>query len=373
LGTATCFGQQGGLVGLERVLKSRYANAPPGSYTQRLFKDPALLSAKIREEAQELCDASSPEDIAWEAADLIYFALVKCTAAGVSLQDIERQLDARARKVTRRPGNAKPAFVTPAPKATPAPAKPAVETSFTSLSMQQYVLEELNDAQRKALLQRPITSSDDILAKVKPIMNDVRQRGDKALIELTEKFDRVRLDSVVIRAPFPKDQLDLVDPQTRAAIDAAYENIYKFHAAQLKSQALRVETMPGVVCSRFARPIERVGLYVPGGTAVLPSTALMLGVPAKVAGCHDIVIASPPRKDGTCVPEVLYVADKVGASTIVLAGGAQAVAAMAYGTESVPKVDKICGPGNQFVTAAKMVAQVSYLMIWKTTLLIYIV
>jgi phosphoribosyl-ATP pyrophosphohydrolase/phosphoribosyl-AMP cyclohydrolase/histidinol dehydrogenase len=150
-----------------------------------------------------------------------------------------------------------------------------------------------------------------------------------------------------------------LDDATRAAIDCAYENIYTFHCAQLDRRPLVVETMPGVKCSRFVRPIERVGLYVPGGTAMLPSTALMLGVPAKVAGCREIVLACPPRKDGTVAPEVAYVAHKVGASRIVLAGGAQAVAALAYGTESVPKVDKICGPGNQYVTAAKMLAQVS--------------
>ncbi|CAH1770890.1 13348_t:CDS:2, partial [Entrophospora sp. SA101] len=126
---------------------------------------------------------------------------------------------------------------------------------------------------------------------------------------------------------------------------------------QYDRSTLVVETMPGVVCSRFSRPIERVGLYVPGGTATLPSTTLMLGIPAKVAGCKQITIASPPRKDGSVIPEVLYVAHKVGASKVLLAGGAQAIAALAYGTESVPKVDKICGPGNQYVTAAKMLAQ----------------
>src|SRR5262249_23005814 len=141
-------------------------------------------------------------------------------------------------------------------------------------------------------------------------------------------------------------------------------NIYKFHEAQLSKSTLVVETSPGVVCSRFSRPIEKVGLYVPGGTAVLPSTALMLGVPAKVAGCSEIVIASPPRKDGTMVPETLYVAHKVGASKVLLVGGAQAVAALAYGTESVPKVDKICGPGNQYVTAAKMMTQVSHFFLF---------
>jgi phosphoribosyl-ATP pyrophosphohydrolase/phosphoribosyl-AMP cyclohydrolase/histidinol dehydrogenase len=143
-------------------------------------------------------------------------------------------------------------------------------------------------------------------------------------------------------------------PETAKAIDVSFENIRKFHAAQKEDKPLKVETMPGVVCSRFARPIERVGLYVPGGTAVLPSTALMLGVPAMVAGCKTLVLATPPRSNGKVTPEVVYAAHKVGASAIVLAGGAQAVAAMAYGTESVPKVDKILGPGNQFVTAAKM-------------------
>ena len=115
--------------------------------------------------------------------------------------------------------------------------------------------------------------------------------------------------------------------------------------------------MPGVVCTRFPRAIESVGLYVPGGSAVLPSTSLMLGVPAQVAGCKTIVLATPPRSDGSIAPEVLYVADKIQATCIVCAGGAQAVGAMAYGTQSVPKVDKIVGPGNQYVTAAKMLVQ----------------
>jgi phosphoribosyl-ATP pyrophosphohydrolase/phosphoribosyl-AMP cyclohydrolase/histidinol dehydrogenase len=161
------------------------------------------------------------------------------------------------------------------------------------------------------------------------------------------------LTSPVLRAPFPPELMQLA-PETAKAIDISFENIRKFHAAQREDKPLRVETMPGVVCSRFARPIERVGLYVPGGTAVLPSTALMLGVPAMVAGCKKIVMATPPRSNGQVTPEVVYAAHKVGAEMIVLAGGAQAIAAMAYGTESVSKVDKILGPGNQFVTAAKM-------------------
>ncbi|KAH0039090.1 histidine biosynthesis trifunctional protein, partial [Aureobasidium melanogenum] len=204
-------------------------------------------------------------------------------------------------------------------------------------------------------LQRPSQKSTDrIMGIVNPIIEDVRKGGDKALLEYTHKFEKATsLTSTVLKAPFPENLMQIA-PETKEAIDISYENIRKFHAAQ-ETEDLRVETMPGVVCSRFVRPIERVGLYVPGGTAVLPSTTLMLGVPAKVAGCKKIVIASPPRSDGSITPEIVYVAHKVGAESIVLAGGAQAVAAMAYGTESVTKVDKILGPGNQFVTAAKMI------------------
>lgn len=193
---------------------------------------------------------------------------------------------------------------------------------------------------------------------VNPIIEGVRSKGDKALIEFTAKFDGVQLQSPVLEAPFPPEYFEGLTEEMKESLDLSIENVRKFHAAQLQTEDLEVETQPGVLCSRFPRPIEKVGLYIPGGTAVLPSTALMLGVPAKVAGCKEIVFASPPRKsDGRVSPEVVYVAEKVGASKIVLAGGAQAVAAMAYGTESVPKVDKILGPGNQFVTAAKMYVQ----------------
>jgi phosphoribosyl-ATP pyrophosphohydrolase/phosphoribosyl-AMP cyclohydrolase/histidinol dehydrogenase len=195
-----------------------------------------------------------------------------------------------------------------------------------------------------------------MISKVKPIVDDVRNRGDAALLELTAKFDKAKLTSTVVFPPFAADTM-IVDPKVADAIQTAYANIKKFHEAQADTATLRVETMPGVVCSRFARPIARVGLYVPGGTAILPSTALMLGIPAQVAGCQEIVLATPPRPDGSISPEVMYVANLVGASAVLKAGGAQAVAALAYGTESVPKVDKIFGPGNQWVTAAKMLVQ----------------
>lgn len=330
---------------MEKTLKERKSNAPAGSYTARLFNDPKLLRAKIMEEAEELCDATDKDEVAWEAADLIYFALTKCVSAGVSLADIEKNLNKKARKVTRRPGNAKPKWE-----------EPVAVQDTGRIEMMKYALDDISVKKRASLLLRPIIDSTEIIGRVTPIMQKVRKGGDKAIMDFTRQFDRVDLESHTIQAPFDPAMMEL-DPETKKAIDQAYDNIYKFHEAQLDKEPLVVETMPGVVCSRFTRPIERVGLYVPGGTAVLPSTALMLGIPAKVAGCHEIVMASPPRSDGSVVPEVLYVAHKVGASHVVKAGGAQAVAAMAYGTETIPKVDKIFGPGNQYVTAAKMVAQ----------------
>jgi phosphoribosyl-ATP pyrophosphohydrolase/phosphoribosyl-AMP cyclohydrolase/histidinol dehydrogenase len=190
---------------------------------------------------------------------------------------------------------------------------------------------------------------------VQSIIDAVKTRGDTALLEYTAKFEKATLKSPVLKAPFPPNLMALPS-STKQAIDTAFENIKTFHSAQLDTPK-HVQTMPGITCSRFARPIERVGLYVPGGTAVLPSTAMMLGVPALVAGCKNIQFATPPRADGSVVPEIVYIASKVGATGIVLAGGAQAVAALAYGTESVEKCDKIFGPGNQFVTAAKMAVQ----------------
>ncbi|KAI1308938.1 trifunctional histidinol dehydrogenase [Mortierella claussenii] len=372
-----CFGPSTGLAHLNQTLQSRKVSAPAGSYTQRLFKDSNLVQSKIMEEAEELCQATTPEDIAWETADLIYFALVKCVANGVTLRDVEQQLENRSRKITRRPGHAKPKWdvsakqaaaaaaitataTTPAESASNGTAPAAVlsgKTTSARIAMKSYKMSALSTEQQRKLLLRPIIQSNDIMARVKPIVEGVRERGDAALLELTAKFDGVQLDKTVISAPFAPESM-ILDDKTRMAIDQAYDNIQKFHAAQLQEKALVVETMPGVVCTRFARPIERVGLYVPGGTAVLPSTALMLGIPAAVAGCNEIVIATPPRKDGSIVPEVMYVAHKVGASKVLMAGGAQAVAAMAYGTESCPKVDKICGPGNQYVTAAKMLTQI---------------
>ncbi|KAF5390689.1 hypothetical protein D9757_002729 [Collybiopsis confluens] len=352
----SCFGEAAGLPHLEKTLQSRFESAPEGSYTKRLFDDPALLRSKIMEEADELCRAETRDEVAFEAADLIYFALTKCTAYGVGIADIERSLDKKAKRVTRRAGDAKPQWSThkaPEAKST----TPSAQLDLDApIRLRTNNLTDCSEEERAQLLRRPVLKSDEMFEKVKPIVSQVRQRGDAALLELTAKFDKTRLSSTCVFPPYSKESME-ISIAVKEAIDRAYANIKKFHAAQIDGSSLKVETMPGVVCSRFSRPIARVGLYIPGGTAILPSTALMLGIPAQVAGCKEIVFATPPRQDGTISPEVMYVAHLVGASAILKAGGAQAVAAMAYGTETVPKVDKIFGPGNQWVTAAKMLVQ----------------
>lgn len=314
------------------------------------------------EEAEELCQASSKDNVASEAADLLYFALTKCVAAGVNLEDIERNLDLKNLKVTRRKGDAKKGWAEKVglsateSKALEEPEDVPQDVELGKIRMQRIVTSSASGNDVERALQRPSQrSNEEIVGLVKPIIKDVQDNGDAAVLKYTHRFEKATsLTSPVIKAPYPKELMNL-SPETIKAIDVSYENIRRFHAAQKEEKPLQVETMPGVVCSRFARAIERVGLYIPGGTAVLPSSALMLGVPAMVAGCQKIVLASPPRSDGSISPEIVYIAHKIGAESIVLAGGAQAISAMAYGTESISKVDKILGPGNQFVTAAKMV------------------
>lgn len=374
LATRSCWGASSGLSKLQQTLLERRKDAPEGSYTARLFNDPKLVNAKIKEEADELCAATTKEEIASEAADLLYFALARCIAADVTLEDIESNLDLKSLKVKRRKGDAKPQYVEEklgqtngvnghaeevvkeAASVPKSPEDPAGKTKEGRIQMKRYSTSDaFSNEKLKSVLQRPSQSSTErIMSMVQPIIAEVRAGGDAAILKYTHKFEKATsLKSPVLKAPFPKELMDIPQP-TIDAINISYNNILKFHSAQKEEHPLSVETMPGIICSRFSRPIERVGLYIPGGTAVLPSTALMLGVPAMAAGCRNIVMATPPRQDGTITPEIVYIAHKIGAESIVLAGGAQAVAAMAYGTESVTKVDKILGPGNQFVTAAKM-------------------
>jgi histidinol dehydrogenase len=211
----------------------------------------------------------------------------------------------------------------------------------------------LDEAQRSAALARPAQrTAASVLARVERIVGDVRERGDAALREYTEQLDRVRLaDFAASEEEFAAAETALSAEQL-SALRRAIATVTRFHEPQMP-EALRVETSPGVVCERMIVPLEAVGLYVPAGTAPLPSTAIMLAAPARLAGCPLRVLCTPPRADGTADPAVLVAAQLCGVSKVFKLGGAQAVAAMAYGTESVPKVDKIFGPGNAWVTAAK--------------------
>ena len=184
------------------------------------------------------------------------------------------------------------------------------------------------------------------------VLDEVSKRGDDALIELTSKFDKVDLKSLVLTVPSSVE----INQELKSAIDVAWKNIHAFHAAQQPTPE-KVETTQGVFCWRKSIAIEKVGLYIPGGSAPLFSTLLMLGIPATIAGCKEIVVCTPPNKDGSVDNAILYVAQKLGLEQIYTVGGAQAIAAMTFGTNLIPKADKIFGPGNQYVTMAKQLAQ----------------
>lgn len=204
-------------------------------------------------------------------------------------------------------------------------------------------------------LARPAMESAKIKEIVKPIFEKVARNGDKALRKFAKEFDHVKLDSLLASQEEIQAAAAQLSPELIEAIALAKSNIEKFHAAQATPN-LVVEVMPGVTCSRKSVPIQRVGLYIPGGTAPLFSTVLMLGVPAALAGCAEVVLCTPPNREGNIHPAILYTAQLVGISKIIKVGGAQAIAALTFGTESVPQVDKIFGPGNQYVTAAKQMA-----------------
>lgn len=204
----------------------------------------------------------------------------------------------------------------------------------------------------KSILSRPMLNTATLRDTVLQVLGAIREKGDKAVIEYEEKFDKVKLSSLeVTEEEFTEAEL-LTDSKLKEAIGNALENIRTFHASQ-KFEGKKITTTNGVTCWQKAVAIEKVGLYIPGGTAPLFSTVLMLAAPAKIAGCKEIVLCSPPNKEGKINPAILYAAKAAGVSRIFKAGGVQAIGAMAYGTESIPKVYKIFGPGNQYVMAAK--------------------
>ena len=207
-------------------------------------------------------------------------------------------------------------------------------------------------SQWQEILKRPVMNTENLFDTVRSVIDRVKEEGDRAVLDYEEKFDKVVLASLAVSEEEQQEAENLVSEDLKAAIRLAKQNIETYHAAQ-RFEGKKVQTQPGVTCWQKAVAIEKVGLYIPGGTAPLFSTVLMLAVPARIAGCKEIVLCTPPGRDGKVHPAVLFAAKVAGVNRIFKAGGIQAIAAMAYGTESVPKVYKIFGPGNQYVTAAK--------------------
>jgi len=214
----------------------------------------------------------------------------------------------------------------------------------------------LGELELQQLLTRNTDPSNAIQESVLSILDDVQTNGDAALKGYAERFDGIRLESLCLTVHEIASLASTIGREQQRALEIAFANIHRFHETQLRKER-PVETMPGVKCWREPRPIEKVGLYIPGGSAVLPSTLLMLGVPARIAGCKEIVVCSPPQAGGGINGYVAYCLQLLRIDNVYLVGGAQAIAAMAYGTKTVPKVDKIFGPGNQYVTKAKSLVQ----------------
>lgn len=202
------------------------------------------------------------------------------------------------------------------------------------------------------LLRRPTLNTEILRGTVNEVLNRIREEGDQAILEYEEKFDKIRLDSLIVTEAEFDEAEAIVSEDLKSSIQLALNNIKTFHSAQ-KFETKKITTQPGVTCWQKAVAIEKVGLYIPGGTAPLFSTVMMLATPAKIAGCKEIVLCTPPNKEGKINPAILYAARAAGVDKVFKAGGVQAIGGMAYGTESIPKVYKIFGPGNQYVMAAK--------------------
>jgi len=217
---------------------------------------------------------------------------------------------------------------------------------------------KLPESEWPKLCQRPSMEAKDLSRVISDVFGQVQNKGDEALLVYTKQFDGVQLDELTATDKEIARWAGNVPSDLKEAIDTAYSNITQFHKAQQAAlQTIKIETQPGIRCWRESRAIERVGLYIPGGTAPLFSTVLMLGVPAQLAGCSEVILCTPPQSDGSINGAICYAAQLVGVTKIVKIGGSQAIAALSIGTLSVPKVDKIFGPGNQYVMAAKLYAQ----------------
>lgn len=222
--------------------------------------------------------------------------------------------------------------------------------------LKTYAYGTLSETDIERLITRNADASHAIQDAVISIIDRVRTTGDDALKSYAQQFDGIKLDCLSLRGEEIAELASAIGREQQRALEIAFANIHRFHSTQLRKER-SVETMPGVRCWREPRPIEKVGLYIPGGSAVLPSTLLMLGVPARIAGCEEIVVCTPPQANGRINGYVAYCLQLLKIECVYLVGGAQAIAAMAYGTESIPKVDKLFGPGNQYVTKAKSLVQ----------------
>lgn len=219
-----------------------------------------------------------------------------------------------------------------------------------------YKYDSLSSPEIESLIARNTDQEGTIEESVKTILNNVKRNKDKELFSLAEKYDGVQLEKLYLDSSEIEELAFTISRESQRSLEIAFQNIHKFHSYQNRRERI-VETMPGVKCWRENRPIEKVGLYIPGGTAVLPSTLLMLGTPARIAGCKKIIVCTPPNSEGKINGYVAYCLKLLQIDKVYLVGGAQAIAAMAYGTESISKVDKIFGPGNQYVTMAKKIIQ----------------
>ena len=211
-------------------------------------------------------------------------------------------------------------------------------------------------SQWKQLAERPTVRRSELRETVEKMFDDIQQNGDKAVLKFGKQFDYSAQTSLIVDVTTIQNATDRVSEELKTAIETARQNIEKFHASQ-QEKMCKIEMTAGVVCWRESRPIERIGIYIPGGSAPLFSTVLMLAVPAQIAGCKEVVLCTPPDANGEINPAILYTANLVGVTKIFSVGGIQAIGALTFGTETIPKVDKIFGPGNQYVTAAKQVAQ----------------
>lgn len=223
--------------------------------------------------------------------------------------------------------------------------------------MKTIIYSQLNKNDLNKLIQRPAIKYNTVIPVVTKIINEVKKNGDIALKKFNIKFDKTKIDNFKVTTAEINNATKSVSRGFKKAVQQAYKNIYKFHKSELIIEK-KVKTNKGIICWRENKAIESVGLYIPGGTAILPSTVLMLATPAKIADCKNIILCTPPKAHGKIAPEILYIANFLNLTKIYKVGGAQAIAAMAYGTKTVQKVNKIFGPGNQYVTAAKMLISI---------------